>query len=1056
MPFLFDPLPHDEAVKRIAGLPLMPRAMFDELLPELKAYAFTITGLDGFDQLARARDLIQAVPAGEKTWDKAKKEIASELDGALTGKEAQTRAELLLRTHTFRAYAAARYRLLMSQRDVFPFWQYKTHGDNRVRPSHVELSGKIFPAGHPIWQRIFPPWDWGCRCLVVPRMKDEVGRMKDEEKDMAPENRAVFDGDMADAIHAGERLPNGVSLLPSPTWAASPWSEPGTVQHTWKLIQERYADNPETLKAFTKWAKATKIPNQRKTVWTWVNGPRKRTPKPVVPAWPDSPKDVQIVRRLGGSTGAQLVKDRAGRQYVMKRGANAEHLREEFASDEAYRALGVLVPEARLYETADGPVKLARWVEGRTLADFLATASEAEAAPVLKQIREGFLADAWLGNWDVAGMNLDNILVDAAGLPWRIDNGGALRFRAMGKKKTAAEWSAAVPELETLLDPKRNPSAAKIFKGITEADMREQLVELSARSEAAIAAAPEGAREVLRLRLLTLQDKLTVREFSAAFAQEVKAARLVGKSHLGDKDLVEDTTVLFWEEADENGMPLTRAKLKLTEKGSDALVDALREDLLKLKPLASAAPGKRVMPGDTFWQPLEIAVKHINHHASDGIYNPAKTNVLDDIAAKLAAYPANTADEKAMIAHYQDVIAQSKAAMASKGKTPFFAQYEPPPPPATAARRRREDLDITASKMKWVAKTKDRGFARQEKAELLDQASYQIESQGAKMNVIPWTEANGARSSVPYAFRGYVEMTIPGEVSPRTLERAAKLMSDAGVDIAASPPEFSELLYLRKGLSLADLTPAKKKAWRAIADDTTLDEAAKVAKLKAWTEKNLKLQLDAANGYQPRGQANSFGQGWQKWERFDLTRAQIESEMSGYTLTHQSGTPLPDLIDSILSGGGQFTPTTERLRAGVPITAGMSSHTDMGTGGANYLFTRICEKSRPRGQMQFKIGNLARMDAYSFDRDRFGDVRPAGESTHGDTEKARCTSITEFKSNAAKAGNETLFKWGLSLLDEIEKITTNGAKEREAVLKVFKKHKYTTLPDGRKIEDIIQ
>ena len=72
--FTFIPLPHEEAVARIAGLPLVSREVMDGMLPELRAYAFTITGLDVGDQMAKARDLIAAVPKGELTWDKAKKE----------------------------------------------------------------------------------------------------------------------------------------------------------------------------------------------------------------------------------------------------------------------------------------------------------------------------------------------------------------------------------------------------------------------------------------------------------------------------------------------------------------------------------------------------------------------------------------------------------------------------------------------------------------------------------------------------------------------------------------------------------------------------------------------------------------------------------------------------------------------------------------------------------------------------------------------------------------------------------------------------------------------
>ncbi len=210
-----------------------------------------------------------------------KKEIASDLSEALGGKESQRRAELLLRTHVFRGYAATRYRHLMAQVDVFPFWQYKTHGDGNVRPSHRELNGKIFPAGHDIWQRIFPPHDWGCRCLVVPltqgavsRMKDEGGSMKAQANDgtLLPTQLAtpeIYTPRESDLIARSQKLPNGTSLNPSSTWAAAPWSVPGNIRHDWRLIRERYSDQPEVLAAFEQWAAKQEI-SKGVTVSAWI------------------------------------------------------------------------------------------------------------------------------------------------------------------------------------------------------------------------------------------------------------------------------------------------------------------------------------------------------------------------------------------------------------------------------------------------------------------------------------------------------------------------------------------------------------------------------------------------------------------------------------------------------------------------------------------------------------------------------------------------------------------------------------------------------------------
>lgn len=282
MPFTFSPLPHKTAVSRIAGLPLVTREVMDGLLPELRAYAFCVTGLDGFDQLAKVRDVIGAVPAGEKTWAKARKEIASELVDDLGGKASQRRAELLLRTHVFRSYAAARYRNLIQQVDVFPYWQYKTHGDGNVRPSHAALNGKIFPAGHEIWQRIFPPWDWGCRCLVVPLtqrsaeavlQRGKISEAAAKDANLLPTQIAkpeMFTAEQASIIDKNQRLPGGIPLNRTPTWADSPWSEPGSVHHDWQLIEKRYSDAPETLATFREWADKTEI-EKGTTVSMWLD-----------------------------------------------------------------------------------------------------------------------------------------------------------------------------------------------------------------------------------------------------------------------------------------------------------------------------------------------------------------------------------------------------------------------------------------------------------------------------------------------------------------------------------------------------------------------------------------------------------------------------------------------------------------------------------------------------------------------------------------------------------------------------------------------------------------
>lgn len=64
------------------------------------------------------------------------------------------------------SHNAAQYHRQQSQIKNFPIWQYKTVGDDRVRQAHAALNGMKFKANDPIWDSIYPPNGWGCRCYV--------------------------------------------------------------------------------------------------------------------------------------------------------------------------------------------------------------------------------------------------------------------------------------------------------------------------------------------------------------------------------------------------------------------------------------------------------------------------------------------------------------------------------------------------------------------------------------------------------------------------------------------------------------------------------------------------------------------------------------------------------------------------------------------------------------------------------------------------------------------------------------------------------------------------
>lgn len=230
----------------------------------------------------------------------------------------------------------------------------------------------------------------------------------------------------------------------------------------------------------------------------------KPAPKPEG-GFPDSLDGLEVVKTLGGSTGALLVRDPVtGRQYVKKAGANPGHLREEAHADAAYRALGVRVPESRIYEVGGKPIKLSEYLEGKTLAE-LSKSNPAAAAEAIKALRQDFVADALLGNWDVIGQGLDNVLIGTDGRLFRIDNGGALRYRAQGALKAPSQWSGELGELQSMRSPAVNPSAAQVFAGVTDDEIRKQAQQLLKKREALLASVPAELRTTLEARLKTLE-----------------------------------------------------------------------------------------------------------------------------------------------------------------------------------------------------------------------------------------------------------------------------------------------------------------------------------------------------------------------------------------------------------------------------------------------------------------------------------------------------------------------------------------------------------------------
>lgn len=276
--------PHDEAAALIRGKPVVSKEVFRGLLPELRARAFTVTGIEGANVLQRIRDEIADYARGQtqdgqaRTWDDAKAAIVKILDDAhFSPKAAERRATLLLRTHAFQAYQAANWRVAQEDDDTTHL-QYLATEDARVRASHLALNGIVLPKNDPFWQKHYPPWEWGCRCRVRPMNPDMVDDERAEDAGRPPDERNVLEGPVAQRLRDGQLLRGGqaYNVIPPSESGQDPdqayqW-HPDNLRLPMDQILDRY--DPEVREDFRQWASATDMGNGV-SVEKWLDLPQR-------------------------------------------------------------------------------------------------------------------------------------------------------------------------------------------------------------------------------------------------------------------------------------------------------------------------------------------------------------------------------------------------------------------------------------------------------------------------------------------------------------------------------------------------------------------------------------------------------------------------------------------------------------------------------------------------------------------------------------------------------------------------------------------------------------
>ena len=185
--------PPADAVAYLKSKGLRITFNWQEMLDEAHARAFTVAKAARLDVLQDIRSaLLDALREG-KTLTQFSRELTPLLQqkgwwgkqmvvGA--GGQAQMvqlgspqRLRTIYQTNLQSAYMAARA-LAQEQasRHAFPYRMYVAVMDGRTRPSHAALNGKVWHRDDPVWQVIFPPNGFNCRCRTTMLTQGQMNR----------------------------------------------------------------------------------------------------------------------------------------------------------------------------------------------------------------------------------------------------------------------------------------------------------------------------------------------------------------------------------------------------------------------------------------------------------------------------------------------------------------------------------------------------------------------------------------------------------------------------------------------------------------------------------------------------------------------------------------------------------------------------------------------------------------------------------------------------------------------------------------------------------------
>lgn len=171
----------EEAVNDLEGRRILTRPDFDALATDAKTTAFTAARMANWEALGRLAQAVAVSTAEGSTLAAFRAAVDEALGPDFLS---PGHIENVFRTNVSQAYSTGLMQTLAHPlvADEFPYLAYHAVHDGRVRQDHLTMEElgldgtNVYRRDDPIWERFTPPWDYQCRCAIVPMTVEDAAR----------------------------------------------------------------------------------------------------------------------------------------------------------------------------------------------------------------------------------------------------------------------------------------------------------------------------------------------------------------------------------------------------------------------------------------------------------------------------------------------------------------------------------------------------------------------------------------------------------------------------------------------------------------------------------------------------------------------------------------------------------------------------------------------------------------------------------------------------------------------------------------------------------------